>query len=182
MLKRKKIFLVVGAFVLTFSVLSPSVFAQGKEGLAHIVQEHTQKIEQLEEAIKNLSGSNSNESLPSEVKQALLKEASIEIKSYNAMTEPYGRGVNVIDYQIEEIKDEVILKVYTEGSNDWTINEEREAEEGEGTEAEAGEGAGRNFARALIFNFDEIAKIYGVNLKYEFYENGERITIFTDID
>lgn len=167
MLKRKKVLWVTGAFVLAFSVLNPSVFAQGKEGLAHIVQEHTQQIAQLEEAIKNLGSSNREDSLSSEVKQALLKEAGIKINSHNEMNEPDGRGINVKDYQIEEKNGEVILKVYTEGSYGWTIGEE-------------GEGTGRNFARALVFNFDGIAKMYGVNLKYEFYENGERITVFTE--
>ncbi|MDJ0332284.1 hypothetical protein [Planococcus sp. S3-L1] len=173
MLKVKKVLWILIIFILAFTILNPSVFAKGKEGLAHVVEEHTQKIAQLEKAIKNLSGSNEDkEQLTPEVKQALLKEVGNIIKRMDDSNRPDGNAVDVMKYEIEEIEDEKTLKIYTEGSYDWTTVGVYDNPDG----------AGRSFARGIVFNFDGIAKMYGVDLKYEFYENGERITVFTNLN
>jgi hypothetical protein len=44
------------------------------------------------------------------------------------------------------------------------------------------DGLGRFFASNFVYNFDHIGKMYGVDLKYEFYQNGERISIFTNLN
>jgi hypothetical protein len=44
------------------------------------------------------------------------------------------------------------------------------------------EGIGRDFAKTIIPYFDVIAKMYGVDdVHYEFYQNGQRITKFTNV-
>ncbi|QGQ46628.1 hypothetical protein [Metabacillus sediminilitoris] len=80
--------------------------------------------------------------------------------------------LNITDYEIKETDGKVILQVFTEGSHDWTYTRD-----GYGNV-----GIGRTFAYNLIWHFDATAKMYGVEMNYEFYENGERITLFTKIN
>lgn len=168
MFRKNWLFLVVVGTLLAFVIFNPVVFAKGKEGLAHIVQEHSQRIAQLEELIVSKDDSD-NTLLSTEVKQALLKEVENKIISFNESAKPDGGDINITSYEIEENNNIKTLKIYVEGNYDWTGDT-------------YSEGVGRNFARAFIFNFNHIAKMYGIDLNYEFYENNKRITVFTVVN
>lgn len=44
-------------------------------------------------------------------------------------------------------------------------------------------GSGRAFATSVISNFDDIFKLYGLsNIRYEFYQNGERVKFSPEIE
>ncbi|RKL69156.1 hypothetical protein CR203_03750 [Salipaludibacillus neizhouensis] len=168
--KKTKLLIVLFTFVFAFVLVNPNVFAQGKNGLAHLVQEHTEKIAQLEDAIQNISGSNSeNEVLEGEVKEALLKEVTTRIdRSSNTIDYETGEELNITDFKLDEVNGEVVLQFFLEGDYDWTFDSN-----GNYTLA-------RSFAQNFIFNFDPIPKMYGVDMNYEFYQNGEQVTIFID--
>lgn len=167
MSKKKKILWIALFLVVALTVLSPSALAKGKEGLAHIVQEHAERIEQLENMVNSSEPSTVPPALSPEVKKALLKEARATTDMMYELNVYDGRGVTVEDIQLEEVTEEVVLKIYTDGTYDWTNSTD---------------GIGRSFSSGMVANFDHIAKMYGVNLKYEFYENGDRITLFTEVD
>lgn len=168
MSKKKKVLWIAVVFILVFVSLNPTALANGKQGLAHIVQEHSERIANLEASIKNLGSSTDETKLSSDVEEAILFEANQEIDMMNEMYSYDGKHINVTNTEIKNDNGDLIMKIYIEGSYDWTT-------------AESPEGLGRNFARAFISNYDKLSKMYGVNLKYEFYENGERITTFIDV-
>jgi len=166
MSKKKKVLWIALFLVVALTVVSPSALAKGKEGLAHIVQEHAERIEQLEKLVNSPDQSTVSESLSPEVKKALLKEARDTTDMMYELNVYDGRAVTITDIQLEEVAGEATLKLYAEGTYDWT---------------DSRDGIGRNFAYGMVANFDDIGKMYGENLKYEFYENGERITLFTEL-
>lgn len=170
MRKKRMILIMVSLFTVSLLLFNSSVLAQGKEGLAHIVQQHTEKIAKLELAIKSLGGEETqNEQLSEDVKEALLKEVELKVDS---LTQYWTKeDFNLTEYKLTEINGQAVLRFYTEGEHDWTNT----------PDASGAWGNGRKFAQNFIFNFDAIAKMYGVNLKYEFYENGEKITVFTEL-
>ena len=167
MSKKKKVLWVVLFLALAFWIFSPSALAKGKEGIAHIVQDHAERIEQLEEFLANSETTSNSETLSPEVKEALLQEARATTDEMYELNVYDGRAVTITDIQLEEVAGETTLKLFAEGTYDWT---------------NSSNGIGRNFAYGMVANFDNIAKMYGENLKYEFYENGERITLFTELD
>ena len=167
MFKQKKVLWIALFLLVALTVLSPAALAKGKEGLAHIVQEHAERIEKLEKIVNSSEQSAVSESLPPEVKEALLQEARATTDMMYESNVYDGRAVTITDIQLEEVDGEVTLKLYAEGTYDWT---------------NSSDGIGRSFAYGMVANFDDIAKMYGENLKYEFYENGERITLFTEVN
>jgi hypothetical protein len=90
--------------------------------------------------------------------------------------------LNVTNYELIQKDGKVILQFFLEGDYDWSQKVIKPEVEGEEPYTYTQFGEGRQFAQNFIFNFDPIPKMYGVNLNYEFYQNGERIRLFTDIN
>jgi hypothetical protein len=172
---KKQLLVTLGATILLVWFSGTNTFAQSKKHLAQMVMDHDMKIASLEEIISNLDSGSENETLAPESKQALLKEVDNFIRSGIYTTQYDGEKtvtLNVTNYEIKETNGKVVLQIFTEGNYDWT-----DTLDGYGNT-----GIGRSFARNFIFNFDVISKMYGLEMHYEFYENGERIKVFTTLE
>lgn len=82
--------------------------------------------------------------------------------------------MNVTQYEIKDIAGKITLQFFTEGDYDWS---QKVVEYSKGTYLDYG--FGRWFAQSSINTFDSISKLYGIDLYYEFYQNGKKIRIFT---
>jgi hypothetical protein len=184
-MKKKMLLFTFCTLILGIVFINLNVSADSKKHLAQIVMEHESKIAILEDFIKNQeSDPNSTELLTADVKQALLKEVEIKYPDFTRVSNYEGQmlHLNVKNFEIIQKDGQIVLQFFLEGDYDWSqkvINQEVEGEEPY-TYTQFGEG--RQFAQNFIFNFDPIPKMYGVNLTYEFYQNGERIRLFTDND
>ena len=133
-------------------------------------------IDSLKKEIADLKSSSSSsvETITPEVKAAILKAVANNIGQFTTyyQYDPNSPAdllniikINVVKYDIKEINGKAVLQIYTEGNYDWTS-------------APYGgqDGSGFSFARNFIFNCDPIFKTLGVNLNYEFYQNGEKVS------
>lgn len=185
--KNKILVIVLVTVILGFGVFNPSVLAESKKQLAHLVMEHEFKIATLEELVKSLSADSrveSNENFTPEVKEALTKEVEIRLPDFTTVWEydaendtEFLTNINVSHFELNEVNGKVTLQIYTEGQYDWKATV---VETSKGKVASFG--VGRDFAQNFIFNFDPIPKMYGIDLRYEFYQNGERIRLFINVD
>lgn len=168
---KRKIILLLIVLVCGFLVLNPVTLAKGKDGLAQIVQQHSTKIAELEKAIKNLSGSDSqDEALSEDVKKALLQEVEYRIELVSELWN--GQEFNLVEIKIVEEDGQPTMQFFTEGNYDWTSK----------PNTTDNWGVGRIFASTVVGTTEPLAKLYGVDLEYEFYENGKRITMFTELE
>jgi hypothetical protein len=132
-----------------------------------IAQQQTE-IDTLKKEITNLKSSSpsSTGTITQEVKDALLKGVANHIGNFTTVyVDPTPVIIKVTSYDIKEIDGKVVLQIFTEGNYDWN----QAANPGQS------DGAGFNFAQNFIFNCDPIFKTYGVNMNYEFYQNGEKV-------
>jgi len=176
-MKRKILFYGLGTFVLGVWFIQPNVFAESKKQLAHLVMEHDIKIGNLEKLVENLgSTAEKNEDSTPEVKEALLKEIELRFQ-YNASN--LGKGINITHYDLKDVNGTVTLQFFTEGDYDWGQTLEDYGIDG----TLLSYGDGRIFANSVIGEFDRIFKLYGLShVKYEFYQNGERVKFSPDIE
>ncbi|WP_379970621.1 hypothetical protein [Ectobacillus sp. sgz5001026] len=166
-MKKKFVVTFVGLTILLGVFSSSNIFAESKKALEEIVMEHDTRINALEQKVNVSQGA-----LSPEVKQDLVKEVGNAIK--NAPTKQWDGHqtiqLSIESYDIQEEKGKVTLKIFTSGNYNWT----------ETKDSYGNEGIGRTFARNFIWNFDPIAKMYGVNnLYYEFYQNDVQIKSFS---
>lgn len=186
-MKRKTKILLLGicTLVLGLGLFNPNIFAESKKQLAQMVMEHEFKIANLEELVKNIgsgSGSEGNEEFTTEAKEVLVKEVERSLPNLDKYLDPDDPAgnllkINVTNFEIKEIQGNVTLQLFTEGDYEWqqTIVEYPYGRV-------INDGGGRQFAQNFIRYFDAIPKMYGIDLKYEFYQNGERIRLFTNLD
>jgi len=170
MKKKKLVLVLISLFLASLIILSPSVLAQGKDGIAHLVQQHSVKIANLEKAIKALNKeSTKKETVSKEVKKALLQEANDKVKVLSELWN--GTDFKVDDIKLKEVDGELVMQFYTTGKNDWTSK----------PNTTENWGVGRVFAGNFVGSFDSITLLYDVELKYEFYENGKQVKMFTSL-
>lgn len=165
----------LGAIILLVWFSGTNTFADSKKQLAQLVMEHEMKIASIEKIVSNLGSNSGEETLTPETKQALLKEVENFIGNTSLTSQWDGEKevtLNITGYEIEETDGKVTLQILTDGDNEWTDK----------LDGYGNAGIGRTFARNFIFNFDAISKMYGVEMNYEFYENGERIKVFTTLE
>ncbi|WP_077619776.1 hypothetical protein [Bacillus sinesaloumensis] len=175
----KKTIIVLSMLVLVigFSLLNSNVFADSKKGLSHLVMEHESKINLLEEIIKNIDlDSDVQEVLTPELKQSLIKEVENLLpdhRNFFNLETNENQHINITGYELQENKGKIILKIYTEGEYNWTELDDNSTWE---------MGPGRKLASGIVSRFNTISKMYGVEMGFEFYQNGERITNFVNLD
>ncbi|MEH7418659.1 hypothetical protein V7266_25690 [Neobacillus drentensis] len=170
-MNKNKIIISFLSISLLLCVFSTSIFAESKKQLEVLVMEHEMKIGSLEQTIKNLqTNSGQNQSISTEVKQALLSDLSGMIENFTtAYYEDKDVHVNVVKSDIVEKDGKIVLQIFTEGNYNWTSKWFVDSY------GNVNSGPGYSFGRNLIYNFDSISKMYGVNLNYEFYQNGDRV-------
>ncbi|MGD6831851.1 hypothetical protein ACQCT5_06785 [Sutcliffiella halmapala] len=164
--KTKIISTTIGALLLGLGIMSSDAFAEGKQKLAHLVMEHEQKIAALEEAFQSLSPSSENEEIPQETLDALFSEVEITLFQFDDYwDEEIGDNakINITEYKVIDSNGEAIVQVFMEGNYGWKQDDNGMFE------------PGRVLAYNFINNFHPFAEIYGVEVKYEFYQNGERV-------
>jgi hypothetical protein len=173
MTKKRIYFVTVVAIILLSWFSTTDILAESKKQLAQLVMEHEVRITSLEELIKNLDTRPENETLEPETKQALTKEINTIVGyGWSQWDGEKTVELNITDHELIFVDGGIIVKVFTEGNHDWT-----DTLDGYGNT-----GVGRSFARNFVPMVDVVAKMYGVNAIFEFYENGERIKSFTNIE
>ncbi|MGG1397339.1 hypothetical protein ABE288_05840 [Bacillus salipaludis] len=183
-MKKKILIFSICTFIVGLYLFNSSVFAESKKHLAQLVMEHEIKIANLEDMVKKLSLSSvskGDEDFTPEVKKALLKEIEIRLQ-YNPVIydDPgYGKKINITHYDIKKVNGIVTLQFFTEGDYDWGRTTRDYGADG----VMLANGSGRAFAMSVISNFDDIFKLYGFsNIRYEFYQNGERVKFSPEIE
>jgi hypothetical protein len=172
MIKKAKISVAVGGlFILGLLVVNPTVFADSKAKLAHLVMEHESKIASLEQIVSSLAlddeGVSSEDKISDEVKTALTKEAELLLPRTTAFwNEEIGDTdkINVTDVNVLDSNGDAVVQIYIEGDYGWKEDERGIFE------------PGRFLAYNFINDFNVKADMYGVDVNYEFYQNGERVT------
>ncbi|MCM3725084.1 hypothetical protein M3226_05150 [Neobacillus cucumis] len=141
------------------------------------ISEQQTEIDSLKKEFADLKSSSSSsvETITPEEKASILKVVKNNIGNFTThyVYDPINPDPNnetivnikVVKYDIKEIAGKEVLQIFTEGNYDWTS-----AASGQN------DGPGFSFARNFIFNCDPIFKTLGVNLDYEFYQNGEKVT------
>ncbi|MBM7618546.1 hypothetical protein JOC95_000388 [Bacillus tianshenii] len=164
--KTKIITATVGALVLGLGIMTSDALAEGKQKLAHLVLEHEQKIAALEEAFQSLSPSSGNAEIPQETLEALSREVEITLFQFDDYwDEEIGdmAKININEYKVIDSNGEAIVQVFIEGNYGWKQDDSGTFE------------PGRVLAYNFINHFHPFAEIYGVEVNYEFYQNGERV-------
>lgn len=129
--------------------------------------EHEVKIAALEEAMKKLQSEQSNESVSEETLTALQREVEMTLPLYDDFwNDQIGNNekINITHYNVIDTNGEATVQVYLEGNYGWKQDENGTFE------------AGRYLAYNFINRFNPIAEMYGVEVKYEFYQNGEPVS------
>ncbi|MDP4086265.1 MAG: hypothetical protein Q8934_16840 [Bacillota bacterium] len=79
--------------------------------------------------------------------------------------------MNVTKYDVVEKDGNLVIQVFTDGNHDWTE-----------TRVGGVQNIGREAAWDVILYCEPLTKLYGLhNVKYEFYQNGERVKVSTEL-
>lgn len=165
--KTRIITLGLGVTILGAGILNPAVLADSKTKLAHLVMEHDMKIAALEESIKDLGTGKQEAAVSEEMLAALYEEVEIILPRYTEFWNDKIQDmdkINVTNFNVIDSNGEVKVQIYIEGDYGWKQDESGMFE------------PGRFLAYNFINTFNVTAEIYGVDVIYEFYQDGERVS------
>lgn len=161
---------IFGVMLLTFGLLNTNVFANSKQGIAHLVMEHEEKIKRLEELLKGGSNDSPKETLTELQKEEILAQFNYYYANPYEGIEVYKQ---IVDVKIVEDEMGYIFQVYLEGDVNWLldINDYKSSAEG------------YSLARNMTSHVKEFFHLYNghINVKVEFYDDGELVTSFVDM-
>lgn len=140
------------------------------------ISEQQTEIDSLKKEIADLktSSSSSEETTSPEIKQALIKEVENRLSGFGYWDNATYKQVpyNITKVDVIERNGKLYLQIFTEGNYDWS---QKLYPNGNGYGPYPYDGNGRTLAETMISTMDQVAKLYEVNLHYEFYQNGEKI-------
>lgn len=170
MWKSKLIVPVAGLALLSSALLSPSVLADAKQGLHSLVMEHDVKIAQLEKQAEAQPAATSP--LSEELKQILINEYMYGIDNLliDYSDADMIKKMNLVDHKLVEKNGEYVFQLYFEDDYEWAVDSNMPY---------GSDGAqGRFFAYNFVDKFNNINKLYNVDVNVEFYEHGEQVKVF----